>query len=165
MTNGSEQMRILLAIDGSECSMAAVEEVGSRLWPEGTQVRILAVNAPAYPYPIPDPFLVLEGARIVWAKEERKRLETLVKEVAMGFANTPSGSRLEITTDVIDGTPKVIILGEADQWDADLIIVGSHGFGDVKRFVLGSVSQAVASHAHCSVEIVRPKRKKPEKAH
>jgi nucleotide-binding universal stress UspA family protein len=47
------------------------------------------------------------------------------------------------------------ILEEAERWQADLIVVGSHGFGPVKRRLLGSVSQAIALHAHYSVEIVR----------
>jgi len=153
-------MKILLAIDGSECSRAAVQEVASRPWERGSILKILAVNAPAYPYPIPDPFLVLEGARIVWMKEERERLEAFVKEVADSIGSTEHGGKLEIETDVIDGTPKVIIVGEAEAWDADLVLVGSHGYGDVKKFVLGSVSQAVAAHAPCSVEIVRCKRVK-----
>ncbi len=50
-----------------------------------------------------------------------------------------------------------MILEEAENLETDLIIVGSHGYGAVKRFLLGSVSQAVALHAKCSVEIVRIK--------
>lgn len=67
-------MRILLAIDGSECSRAAVHEVASRIWEEGSKLKILAVNAVPYPYPIPDPFLVFEGARINWMKDAREHL-------------------------------------------------------------------------------------------
>lgn len=62
---------------------------------------------------------------------------------------------LSITTAVIDGSPKSVILKEAETFGADLIVVGSHGYGAVKRFMLGSVSHAVALHAKCSVEIVR----------
>jgi nucleotide-binding universal stress UspA family protein len=48
-----------------------------------------------------------------------------------------------------------VILEEAERWDADLIVLGSHGYGLWQRFLLGSVSQAVVSHARCSVEVVR----------
>ena len=56
---------------------------------------------------------------------------------------------------VASGSPKEVILDEADAFGADLIVVGSHGYGMVERFLLGSVSQAVALHAKCSVQIVR----------
>ena len=63
--------------------------------------------------------------------------------------------KLIITTAVIDGSPAQVILREAEAFSADLIVVGSHGHGAVAGFLLGSVSQSVALHAKCSVEIVR----------
>jgi nucleotide-binding universal stress UspA family protein len=51
--------------------------------------------------------------------------------------------------------PKAVITEQADQTGADLIVVGSHGHRGVERFLLGSVSEAVALHAHCSVEVIR----------
>ena len=62
---------------------------------------------------------------------------------------------MQIETTVIDGTPKVVIIEEAERWEADLIVIGCHGYGPLRRFLLGSVSQAVAIYAPCSVEIVR----------
>jgi nucleotide-binding universal stress UspA family protein len=56
---------------------------------------------------------------------------------------------------LIPGPPRTVILDEAESWGADLIVLGSHGYSAWKRFLLGSVSQAVVSHAKCSVEIVR----------
>jgi len=53
------------------------------------------------------------------------------------------------------GIPKVVIIDDAKKWGADLIVVGSHGRTGLDRFLLGSVSEAVARHAACSVEIVR----------
>ena len=64
---------------------------------------------------------------------------------------------LEITTMIKSGSAREVILDEAESWDADLIVLGSHGYSGWQRFLLGSVSHAVATHAHCSVEIVRQK--------
>jgi nucleotide-binding universal stress UspA family protein len=62
---------------------------------------------------------------------------------------------LKIVTDVLQGSARDVIVDEAERWRADLILVGSHGYGMVRRFLLGSVSHAIAFHAPCSVEIVR----------
>jgi len=56
---------------------------------------------------------------------------------------------------VLSGNPKEVILEEAKDWNADLIVVGSHGRRGLKRFLLGSVAEAVAMNAHCSVVVVR----------
>jgi nucleotide-binding universal stress UspA family protein len=48
-------------------------------------------------------------------------------------------------------------MDEAEKWGPDLIVLGSHGYSGWRRFLLGSVSHAVATHEHCSVEIVRQK--------
>jgi nucleotide-binding universal stress UspA family protein len=53
------------------------------------------------------------------------------------------------------GTPQRMILEEAERWDADLIMLGSHGRHGIERLLIGSVSEAVALHAECSVEVVR----------
>ncbi|MBK6426145.1 MAG: universal stress protein [Blastocatellia bacterium] len=63
----------------------------------------------------------------------------------------------DVSTSVVLGTPKRVILDEAEEWKADLIVVGSHGDGPIKRFLIGSVSLAVAMHAPCSVRVVRPR--------
>jgi nucleotide-binding universal stress UspA family protein len=51
--------------------------------------------------------------------------------------------------------PKERILKEADDWGANFVVVGSHGQGGLTRLLLGSVSEAVATHALCSVEVIR----------
>jgi nucleotide-binding universal stress UspA family protein len=62
---------------------------------------------------------------------------------------------LGFSSEAILGHAEEVILAAAREWPADLILVGSHGHRAWERFMLGSVSQAVAWHAHCSVEIVR----------
>ena len=56
---------------------------------------------------------------------------------------------------LVPGAPRPVILDEAESWKADLIVLGSHGYTAWKRLLLGSVSQAIVSHAKCSVEVVR----------
>jgi nucleotide-binding universal stress UspA family protein len=66
---------------------------------------------------------------------------------------------LKATGAVLSGNTKQAILQEAQECAADLIVVGSHGRRGLKRFFLGSVSEAVAMNAHCSVVVVRGPRK------
>jgi nucleotide-binding universal stress UspA family protein len=51
--------------------------------------------------------------------------------------------------------PKQLILKEASDWGAHLIVLGSHGRRGLDRLLLGSVSEAIAAHAPCSVEVIR----------
>ncbi|MFN2407796.1 MAG: universal stress protein [Pyrinomonadaceae bacterium] len=71
---------------------------------------------------------------------------------------------LKASGEVLSGKPKEIILEDAKKWNADLIVVGSHGRRGFKRFLLGSVSEAVAMNAHCSVVVVRSTARTARKA-
>ena len=148
-------MKILLATDGSDCSKAAVVAVAERPWPEGSEVKVIsAIELPYTPmteaWALPDSYF--------------KELETAVTERAE-TAVTQAAKRLKyacgellITTEVANGSAKDVILDEAEKWGADLIVLGSHGYRGWRRFLLGSVSHAVATHARCSVEIVRSRK-------
>ena len=87
------------------------------------------------------------------AGEERAR--AVVEKAAARLQTCEENRRLRVTAKVLSGPPKTVILDEAEAFGADLIIVGSHGLGVIERLLLGSVSQTVALHAKCSVEIVR----------
>jgi nucleotide-binding universal stress UspA family protein len=145
-------MRILLAVDGSPFSDVAVKEVGGRPWPSDSEVKILGCAHVHIP-DIPDPLLIGYPMRLELLEAERKRIHQVVNKAAEMLRER--GSTLKIETEVLDGSPKKIILDVAEDWRPNLIVVGSHGHGHVKKFLLGSVSQAIASHARCSVEIVR----------
>jgi nucleotide-binding universal stress UspA family protein len=69
---------------------------------------------------------------------------------------------LTLKGDTIIGHAEEVIINVAKEWDADLIMLGSHGYRGWKRLMLGSTSQAVAWHAPCSVQIVRAKGKNKE---
>jgi nucleotide-binding universal stress UspA family protein len=61
------------------------------------------------------------------------------------------------------GKPAQVIVETADDLDADLVVVGSHGRGFWRRLSLGSVSDAVSHHASCSVLIVKDRKAEAEK--
>jgi nucleotide-binding universal stress UspA family protein len=147
-------MKILLAIDGSAGSEEAVREVATTTWPAGSQVKVL--SAAAVPQFIAfDPLRTGQSVRFELLKREQARLSELVERTAAWLGEPTLERHLKIETAVIEGNPKEVIVEEAERWGADLIVVGCHGYGPLKRFFLGSVSWAVALHAPCSVEIAR----------
>ena len=147
-------IRILLATDGSECSEFAARYVAARPWPIGSEVHVLSVvelSVPLFRIPYPPYFdpRAMEELRA----EAMKRTEEAV--MAAEQIVTDAGLPVSGTVAVPSASPKELILEEAHRWAADLIVVGSHGRRGMSRFLLGSVSETVASHASCSVEIVR----------
>lgn len=143
-------MKILLAIDGSSYSDAAVASISNRPWPVQTEVRLITVERPL------DAGLLRGGTPTAFdeiVKRQRAEATELLHRSAAVFRQNAPG--ILVTPLLREGRPKEVILEEAERWGADLIVVGSHGYGAVRRLFLGSVSLAVATGAPCSVEIVR----------
>ncbi len=146
-------MKILLATDGSAHSKAAVEEVARRPFPLNTKVRIVSAYERTPLITAMGPMGVSQDYYAEADLHALKAAENTTENAAKILRK--KNPALTITTIVIEGSPKSVILKEAETFRADLIVVGSHGHGVVERFLLGSVSQSVAMHAKCSVEIVR----------
>jgi len=144
-------MRILLAIDDSPYSEDAVEEVAARPWPHDTTVRVLSAvnNITATTETLFIASVDIDNVR----QEITRRYEELIARAADSLRE----SGLTAETVVRQGDPRSVIVDEARDWSADLIVVGSHGYSGIKRWLLGSVAQSVVSHAPCSVEVVRRK--------
>jgi nucleotide-binding universal stress UspA family protein len=144
-------MNILVALDDSQCSQAATELLTAQVRTEGTHVRLLHVVEP-FPVALAEAAGAWRYSDVLLAKsEEHTRAEELLEQAAhklrtVGFV---------VTSAVEDGDVRSVILDDAQRWHADLIVVGSHGRKGLARFLMGSVSDAVAHHAPCSVEIVR----------
>ena len=143
-------MKILLATDGSLCSERAVEETARRPWPADSQVRVVSVVEPPAPL-VAEPYM---GATDYFEEVEKLKRQQAVEALERA-AEKLRGGTLQVSTEVLTGSPKRRIVEEAEDWGADLIVVGSHGYKSWERMLLGSVSQAVAAHAASSVEIVR----------
>lgn len=146
-------MKILLAIDGSPCSDAAVAEVGRRPWPEGSSIKVLTtfeLPSPPTPESWALPLNYFEEMDLGLRKQAEHVVERAIEKLKSTLKNTVS-----VDAQIMPGSPKSVILDAAEDWRADLIVVGSHGYRAWERFLLGSVSQSVVSHAKCSVEVVR----------
>jgi nucleotide-binding universal stress UspA family protein len=141
--------RLLLAVDGSSDSALAVEAVRVRPWPRGTEVQVVtSVDLKLLTS------LVASGVRLKPVTNDddtasfvQRRLSTVTRELA--------DAGLQATPVVLDGDPKQSLAEAAERWGIDCIFVGARGHGRLSRFLLGSVSSAVAARAHCSVEVVR----------
>lgn len=145
-------MRILIGIDGSEYSDAALDEVAKRSWPQGSEILVvhafeLPLSATPEVWALPaDYFERLDGVC-------RKQAEEIITAAVVKLSGLEGTAK--ISSKLVLGAPKSVILDEAETWKPDLIVVGSHGYPTWERLLLGSVSQAVVAHAKCSVEVVR----------
>ena len=146
-------MKILLAVDGSPCSALAAHEVARLPWPAGSVLKIVSAVEPFAP-PMSEsvalPQSYFEDIDAAFRATAREAVEG-----ALAKLGSRKEDALKVETEILRGPAARAILDEAEGWGADLLVVGSHGYGRAKRFLLGSVSQTVASHAKCSVEIVR----------
>lgn len=149
-------MKILLATDGSDYSEAAVDEIARRSFPPDSELRVISVfEVPTFPITVP-------WAGVDLDDQMRKTATASVEKAAAKLRAGEESRKLNITTKVLPGSPKRVILEEAEALGADLIVVGSRGRGAWDRLLVGSVSQAVVTHAKCSVEIARsPISKQP----
>jgi len=142
-------MRVLLAIDSTPSSKIAVDEVASRPWPSGSVIRVVSVTQPV-------PF-GLVGMPAEYFAELTKFSNSIAEDAvqdAVRKLETSYQDTVQIESDVLSGSPKHVIINEADRWSADLIIVGANGHRPLER-LFGTVAESVIAHAHCSVEIVR----------
>lgn len=147
-------MKILLSIDGSPCSEAAVEEVAGRQWPPDTQVRIISVIEPPGALTA-EPYMGAGGYFEEVERLKKHQAEETLARAAEALRAGAGSAGMGLATEALTGSPKRTIVEEAEAWGADLIVVGSHGYDTWERMLLGSVSQSVAAHARCSVLIVR----------
>jgi nucleotide-binding universal stress UspA family protein len=153
----SHAMKILLATDNSDCSLRAAHAVANRPWPLGSVFKVLSVEelasgddqmawttlAPIYPKSLLDELIAHGHEQAECAvKAATEILERAGKSVI-------TGEKLPM------GDPRALILDTAEAWGADLIVLASHGRRGLDRFIMGSVSETVATYAKCSVQVIR----------
>jgi nucleotide-binding universal stress UspA family protein len=143
----------------SPSEIRKTDSVAARPWPVGTVLQVVGVEelivletpmgasplASIYPASLLEELLADARARAINAVDDtRKILEQ-------------AGLKVQDRQPIPLGDPRNVVLVLAQTWSADLIVLGSHGRRGWDRFLMGSVAESVAVHAHCSVEVIRPR--------
>jgi nucleotide-binding universal stress UspA family protein len=152
MADPGSPVRIIVGVDGSPGAEAAVREIASRQWPEGSEacvVKGLWVIQPVSEEVDMHEHVAMQA--VEWIAREKP----VAEEIVGSAVEQLKAAGLSTTAIIKVEEPKRLLLSEAERWDADCIFVGARGLSRFERLLLGSVSTAVVTRAHCSVEVVR----------
>jgi nucleotide-binding universal stress UspA family protein len=139
-------MRIVVGVDGSKASQTALGLVTRTAWPAGTQIRLVT----ACELPVDWSVMALTSGAGTAEEAEHDTLDSLHR---LSEPLRQNGYPTE--TVVVQGRPADVLLAEADELGADLVVVGSRGLGVTASVLLGSVSAALVDHAPCPVLVAR----------
>ena len=153
---GASGERVVIGIDGSPGSRAAVKAAARRNWTAGSELRIVVADDALKGSPI---WLLIPPVRDFVDEvraEERTQSERMALEAVKELRTGLSNDRITVSSVVETGDPKRVLVKHAEEFGADCIFTGATGFSNrLERLVLGSVSAAVAARTQCSVEVVR----------
>ena len=147
-------MRVLFATDGGKQSDAAIDAIKRLALAEDDEVKLVSVVDMALPMAI-DIYGGFLPDTSELEKTARENAGKIVAESAEKIKSFAGEKNVAISTEVLFGSPDSRIVETAETWNADLIVVGSHGYSRWERLLLGSVSDSVVHHAPCSVLVVR----------
>lgn len=145
--------RVLVPCDGSHSSIAALKWIAQLHWHEETEVVFLAVidHVQDKYAKEADPQKATD-IMFLW-QERRQHLQKSLTELAEHLEKVSELKHIDVK--IIAGDPREAIVKYANEWRADLIVIGSHGHTRLSMLFLGSVAQAVVTHAHCAVEVIK----------
>ena len=145
-------MKVLLATDGTAHGEVAADMLSKLRLAASDEIRIVCVVDMAIPFAID-----VYGGYIPETAELERSAKENAETVVDSTLKKVKGAlpRVEVTAEVLFGSPDSRIVETAEEWPADLIVMGSHGYNAWERLLLGSVSDSVVHHAPCSVLIAR----------
>jgi nucleotide-binding universal stress UspA family protein len=147
-------VRVVAAIEDEAFGSAIINFLISHKWSPGTAFLLLHVTEPAS---IGDDVTMIYGDEnsreidLDCNQFRSKLLDDYKEKLTRRFGDSAS-----VEIELLVGRPDQEIVENANRWNADMVVMGSHGRQGVSRFILGSVSLFVASHANCSVVILHP---------
>ena len=141
-------MKIVLGVDDSPCSKAAIDYIKRATWPKEVEVIALSAAAPVFvgPGEAAAPMVIdqLNEGQLKYHKDVAARAEKTLKDA--GF---------KAQGRVLHSDPRTALIETAEREKADLIVVGSHGRSGLAKLLIGSVATHVVTHAHCNVLVVK----------
>lgn len=144
---------ILIAVDDSECSVAAVEWLATQWWANGKTISLISI-------------LEEVGDAVGHARNITKASDALISwqtnfsslQIANNYLAKIVEAGLPASTvyhGVLQGEPRDVIVRAAANWPAEVVVLGSHSRKGLSKLILGSVSKYVTATVTCSVENVR----------
>lgn len=146
-------MKVLVAVDDSPYSNHVIDTVLRRHWSPDTQFKIVTVLEAPYVGDDDDDKWKQQLSEL--QSRRHGHMTKLCSEIRERIESHIAGAKAHF--EIREGDPKVEIIDAAIDWSAEHILVGAHGRNICPHFLIGSVSRAIATHAPCSVEIVRAK--------
>lgn len=144
-------MKILIGVDGSAHSKAALDFVKGMTWPKGTNVVVLSVSIPMIAY------TVVDAGGLTWMQSAEEEMTAQAQDLAARVEQELRAAGLATEARVMKGDPRDALVDTARSMGADLVVVGSHGRSGLAKLVMGSVASHVVTHAPCSVLVVKMK--------
>jgi nucleotide-binding universal stress UspA family protein len=132
-------MKILIALDCSTYADEIISVLSKRIWKPDTQLFLISVINPSH----------IAQAREEYLHEARTILNAREAQLKSAFP------LLEIKAEILEGPADATIISVATEWQADLIVIGSHGDAGHRPASIGSVAASVVNKSPCSVEIVK----------
>jgi len=131
--------RIVIGYDGTPGANEVIDAVVNRNWSEGSEARVV----------------IVEDTASIRSSLEIESEQ--IREIGNKVIEKLQARGLTASLVVREGNPKQVIVEEAENWGADSIFIGATKFsGFLTKYLLGSVSSAIVTRAHCSVEVIRP---------
>ena len=142
-------MKVLLAVDGSGDAALAIQTAVDMVNRTNSELHVVHVGVIS-PYVLPDTLSANQYE--TWKKEAQERLDSEVEKIAAAGGDvTQAHLRMGRRADEE-------IIGLAEELEVEMIVVGSRGYGTMRRAFLGSDSDSIVRHAPCPVLVVRPQR-------
>lgn len=147
-------MKVLLATDGTRYSNAALEMLAKFELSSDDSIQVVSVVDLALPAA-----LDMYGGSLpdtdTLENDAKAAAMTVVEDARDRLATQHPDAASNISVDILFGSPERRIVEAAEEFSADLIVIGSHGYNQWERLLLGSISNSIVHHAPCSVLIAR----------